>query len=102
MNPKADMDQHGRDVRFVPKADITQCSRDWRYSITSAAASFFSIPPRGGTGARPAHLEYSAKPQEEEGVSAVIAKSNVLPIANFTDGIFKQASAIATGWLSRP
>jgi hypothetical protein len=34
--------------------------------------------------------------------AAVIAKSNVLPIANFTDGIFKQASAIATGWLSRP
>ena len=24
--PKADMDQHGRDVRFVPKADIMQCS----------------------------------------------------------------------------
>jgi hypothetical protein len=24
--PKADMDQHGRDVRFVPKADILRCS----------------------------------------------------------------------------
>jgi hypothetical protein len=22
--PKADMDQHGRDVRFVPKADLTR------------------------------------------------------------------------------
>ena len=24
--PKADMDQHGRDVRFVPKADIAMLS----------------------------------------------------------------------------
>jgi hypothetical protein len=24
--PKADMDQHGRDVRFVPKADISFCN----------------------------------------------------------------------------
>ena len=25
--PKADMDQHRRDVRFVPKADILRCGR---------------------------------------------------------------------------
>src|SRR6516225_2826481 len=37
--PKADMDQHGCDVRFVPKADIPRCGRDRRYSITSSAAT---------------------------------------------------------------
>jgi hypothetical protein len=26
--PKADMDQHGRDVRFVPKADISRSLDD--------------------------------------------------------------------------
>jgi len=26
--PKADIDQQGRDVRFVPKADIVQCGDD--------------------------------------------------------------------------
>jgi hypothetical protein len=26
-------------VRFVPKADILHCGRDWRYSITSSARS---------------------------------------------------------------
>jgi hypothetical protein len=35
--PKADMDQHGRDVRFVPKADIWRRSNLRRYSITSSA-----------------------------------------------------------------
>ena len=35
--PKADMDQEGRDVRFVPKADILRCSNECRYSITSSA-----------------------------------------------------------------
>jgi hypothetical protein len=25
--PKADIDQHGRNVRFVPKADILRCSK---------------------------------------------------------------------------
>src|SRR5262249_16666723 len=35
--PKADMDQHCRDVRFVPKADILRCSIERRYSITSSA-----------------------------------------------------------------
>src|SRR6516165_1466291 len=34
--PKADMDQHRCDVRFVPKADILRCGRDC-YSITSSA-----------------------------------------------------------------
>src|SRR5215472_14608161 len=33
--PKADMDQHGRDVRFVPKADI--CGAAKRPPITSSA-----------------------------------------------------------------
>jgi hypothetical protein len=34
--PKADMDQHARDVRFVPKADIMQCSKESVHSITSS------------------------------------------------------------------
>src|SRR6516165_12253230 len=34
--PKADMDQSGCDVRFVPKADILRCEK-CRYSITSSA-----------------------------------------------------------------
>jgi hypothetical protein len=40
--PKADMDQHGRDVRFVPKADIMRCSncacrycKNWRIFASS-------------------------------------------------------------------
>src|SRR6516165_8718060 len=37
--PKADMDQHGRDIRFGSKADIPRCNRDLRYSITSSARS---------------------------------------------------------------
>src|SRR5215472_5879242 len=36
---EADMVQLNRDVRFVPKADILRCSRDWRYSITSSAVA---------------------------------------------------------------
>ena len=32
--PKADMDQQGRDVRFVPEADILRCSEERRCSIT--------------------------------------------------------------------
>jgi hypothetical protein len=35
--PKADMEQHGRNVRFVPKADILHCGIERRYSITSSA-----------------------------------------------------------------
>jgi hypothetical protein len=35
--PKADMDQQGYDVRFVPKADILRCGKKRRYSITSSA-----------------------------------------------------------------
>jgi hypothetical protein len=31
------MDQSGRDVRFVTKADIPQCSKIMHYSITSSA-----------------------------------------------------------------
>jgi hypothetical protein len=62
-------------------------------------AGSFSIRPRGGTGARPAHPEYSAKPQEE-GVSAVIAKSNAPPIANFIDGIFTVERSAMTAGLS--
>jgi hypothetical protein len=27
LSPKADIDQHGRDVRFVPKADIARFTR---------------------------------------------------------------------------
>src|SRR6516164_9996002 len=37
--PKADMDQQGRDVRFVPKADILRCSEERRCSIASPAAT---------------------------------------------------------------
>jgi hypothetical protein len=37
--PKADMDQHGRDVRFVPKADILHCKEGRGYSITSSASA---------------------------------------------------------------
>ena len=35
--PKADIDQHACDVRFVPKADIVRCGEIRRYSITSSA-----------------------------------------------------------------
>src|SRR6516225_8059860 len=35
--PKADMDQSGCNVRFVPKADIVRCGEIHRYSITSSA-----------------------------------------------------------------
>jgi hypothetical protein len=30
LRPKADIAEHGRHVRFVPKADILRCGRDWR------------------------------------------------------------------------
>jgi hypothetical protein len=35
--PKADIVQHGGNVRFVPIADILHCSEERRYSITSSA-----------------------------------------------------------------
>ena len=35
--PIADIAEHLRDVCFVPKADISRCGGDWRYSITSSA-----------------------------------------------------------------
>ena len=35
--PKADIDQSGRDVRFVPKADILRCGKECRYSIPLSA-----------------------------------------------------------------
>jgi len=35
--PKADIDQCGCNVRFVPKADILRCSKEPPYSITSSA-----------------------------------------------------------------
>jgi len=35
--PKADIGTQSWNVRFVPKADIPRCGRDWRYSITSSA-----------------------------------------------------------------
>jgi len=35
--PKADMNQHSRDVRFVPKADQVHRSKKWPYSISSSA-----------------------------------------------------------------
>jgi hypothetical protein len=35
--PKADIAECDGHVRFVPKADILRCGRDWRYSITSSA-----------------------------------------------------------------
>jgi hypothetical protein len=34
---KADMVQHDRDVRFVPKADVSNRSKAGSYSITSSA-----------------------------------------------------------------
>ena len=37
LTPKADIVKRRWDVRFVPKADILRCGRDWRYSITSSA-----------------------------------------------------------------
>jgi len=35
--PIADIDQHGRDVRFVPIADILHCRKECHYSINSSA-----------------------------------------------------------------
>src|SRR5262249_48177271 len=37
--PKADMDQHGCDVRFVPKADICRCSNR-RQPLSQVVANF--------------------------------------------------------------
>jgi hypothetical protein len=37
--PKADIAERDRNVRFVPKANILQCGRNWHYSITSSARS---------------------------------------------------------------
>jgi len=41
--PKADIAEHRREVRFVPKADILHCGKKRRYSITSSAR------PSGGS-----------------------------------------------------
>jgi len=42
------MDQHGRDVRFVPKADQVQCSKKECYSIAASASpkrpNYFADP----------------------------------------------------------
>src|SRR5215471_1141362 len=46
--PKADIDQHRCDVRFVPKADILHCGKERRYSITSSAR-----PSNGSRNVRP-------------------------------------------------
>ena len=35
--PKADIDQDGCNVRFVPEADILRRNKERRYSITSSA-----------------------------------------------------------------
>jgi hypothetical protein len=40
--PKADMDQQGCDVRFVPKADSCSAAKEDRYSITSSALARFT------------------------------------------------------------
>src|SRR5262249_16789240 len=41
--PKADMDHHGRDVRFVPKADIVCCAHfRWRARLF---ADLFLLTP---------------------------------------------------------
>jgi hypothetical protein len=37
--PKADMAQDGGNVRFVPKADVSDRSKAARYSITSSAVA---------------------------------------------------------------
>jgi hypothetical protein len=37
--PKADIETRSQNVRYVPKADIPRCSKERRYSITSAARS---------------------------------------------------------------
>ena len=37
--PKADIERHEWHVRFVPKADITRCSKIYFYSITSSASA---------------------------------------------------------------
>jgi hypothetical protein len=35
LRPKADIAEHGRQVRFVPKADILRCGRDTgAYAVT--------------------------------------------------------------------
>ena len=44
--PKADMVQHDRDVRFVPKADITRCSNR-SLLLGHALLNFFASSCRG-------------------------------------------------------
>src|SRR5262249_6701606 len=41
--PKADMGQHSRDVRFVPKADILRCARGWCRLINSLARGKYCL-----------------------------------------------------------
>jgi hypothetical protein len=36
---KADIDERDQQVRYVPKADILCCGRNYRYSISSSGAS---------------------------------------------------------------
>src|SRR6516165_1947368 len=43
--PKADMDHHGRDVRFVPKGDIVQCGERRRYSAADVSSTQRSLHP---------------------------------------------------------
>jgi hypothetical protein len=60
--PKADMHQHGRDVRFVPKADIGSCPDHIRFTLESGrfigtpcqskAAASVSLGSTGGMSAR--------------------------------------------------
>jgi hypothetical protein len=46
--PNADIDRVQQDVRFVPKADIPRCGRDWRYSMTSSGRvrAMSALPPK--------------------------------------------------------
>jgi hypothetical protein len=48
--PKADVDHHSGNVRFVPLADIPHCGRDWRYSITSVGGGRKSFRYRKAEG----------------------------------------------------
>src|SRR5262249_54177916 len=46
--PKADIGTQSRNVRFVPKADILQCGKERRYSISSSTNRKASLQPQRG------------------------------------------------------
>ena len=69
--PKADMDQHGRDVRCVPKADIPRCSTERHYSITSSARPSIASHSKSIQNWTPFAVRWSAHSAGRSGIHVV-------------------------------